>query len=367
MNHEAHTTGPAQSDASAGPGGINGLPGAADATDAPADVIELVVSSWKSHATAAIARLGIPDQLASGPRSSAELAEAAGADPGAVARLARAGVTLGLLQEISPGQYSLTAMGRCLTTGPGSLRNFAIMHTEPGQTRPMEHLSEAVTTGRPVARAALGQDVWDYYRDHPDERARFADAMTGLSAQQAPLVAAALGGGPYQRIIDVGGGHGTLLRALLAGAADATGTLFDLPEVVADAPDTAAGSRIQTTPCDFFDGVPAGGDLYVLQHVLHDWDDSNATQILRNCRQAGLPGHAVAVIELLLPEQPGHWMPFLLDLLMLAETAGRERTATEFRAPLNGAGYQLEKIIPLQDGQNILLARAQPDATPTGR
>lgn len=341
-------------DASADPG-VNGPP----AADAPAHVIELAASSWKSHATAAIARLGIPDQLASGPRSSAELAAAAGADPGAVSRLARAGAILGLLQEISPGRYSLTAMGQCLTTSPGSLRNFVIMHSEPGQTRPLEHLSEAITTGRPVARAALGQDVWDYYRDHPDEGARFADAMTGLSAQLAPLVAAAFDGGSYQRIIDVGGGHGTLLRALLAGAADATGVLFDLPEVVAGVPDTAAGSRIQTIAGSFFDGVPAGGDLYALQHVLHDWDDSNAMQILRNCRQAGRNGHTVAVIELVLPEQPDHWLPFLLDLVMLVETGGRERTATEFRTLLNGAGYQLENIIPLQGGQNILLARAR--------
>lgn len=354
-------------DASDDAGGLNGLPEPAGAADAPAHVIELAASSWKSQATAAIARLGIPDHLASGPQSSAELAAAVGADPGAIARLVRAGATLGLLQEISPGQYSLTAMGKCLATSPGSLRNFAIMHAEPGQTRPMERLSEAITTGRPVARAALGQDVWDYYRDHPDEGARFADAMSGLSAQLAPLVAAALGGGPYQRIIDVGGGHGTLLLALLAGDADATGVLFDLPEVVAGAPDTVAGSGIQTAAGSFFDAVPAGGDLYLLQHVLHDWDDSNATQILRNCHQAGLAGHTVAVIELVLPEQPGHWLPFLLDLAMLVETGGRERTATEFRTLLSSAGYQLENIIPLQGGQNILLARAQPGGTPAGR
>jgi SAM-dependent methyltransferase len=255
-------------------------------------------------------------------------------------------------------------MGNCLTTSPGSLRNFVIMHAEPGQTRPLERLSEAIATGRPVARAALGQDVWDYYRDHPDEGARFADAMTGLSAQLAPLVAAALDAGAYQRIIDVGGGHGILLRALLAGAPAATGVLFDLPEVVAGAPDAAAGSGIQTAAGSFFDGVPAGGDLYVLQHVLHDWDDSDATQILRNCRQAGRAGHTVAVIELLLPDQPGHWLPFLLDLVMLVETGGRERTAAEFRTLLSGAGYQPEKIIPLQSGQNIILARAQPGASP---
>lgn len=333
-------------------------------SDAAASVIELVASSWKTHATGAIARLGIPDHLASGPLTSAELAAAVGADAGAIGRLARAGASLGLLEELSPDRYSLTAMGKCLLTSPGSLRNLAIVHTEPGQTRPIEHLSEAITTGRPAVRAALGQDVWDYYRDHPDEGDRFADAMSGLSAQLAPLVTAALDVAPYKRIIDVGGGHGTLLRALLVDAADATGVLFDLSEVVAGRGDGVAGSRIQTAAGDFFQGVPADGDLYVLQHVLHDWDDSSATQILRNCHHAGLPGHTLAVIELLLPEQPGHWLPFLLDLTMLAETGGRERTAAEFRTLLSGAGYQLEKSIPLPGGQNILLARARPGTKP---
>jgi SAM-dependent methyltransferase len=327
-------------------------------TDAAASVIELVVSSWKIHATAAIARLGIPDHLASGPLTAAELAAAVCADAGAIARLARAGASLGLLQERSPGRYPLTAMGECLMTSPGSLRNFAITHADPGQMRPLEHFSEAITTGRPAAQAALGQDLWDYYRDHPDEGDRFADAMSGLSALLAPLVTAALDVAPYERIIDVGGGHGTLLRALVAAAPDATGVLFDLPEVVAGGRDTVAGSRIQTAAGNFFDGVPAGGDLYVLQHVLHDWDDSSATQILRNCHHAGLAAHTLAVIELLLPEQPGYWLPFLLDLQLLVEVGGRERTAPQFRTLLSGAGYQLEKIISLPGGQNILLARA---------
>lgn len=335
--------------------------------NAAASVIELAVSSWKTHVTAAIARLGIPDHLASGPLTSAELAAAVRADADAVARLARAGASLGLLDEPSQGRYSLTEMGKCLMTGPGSLRNFAIMHAEPGQTRPLEHLSEAIATGRPAARAALGQDIWDYYRDHPGEGDRFAGAMTGLSADLAPPVTAALDVAPYKRIIDVGGGHGILLRALLAAAPDATGVLFDLPEVIDGARETETGSRIQATGGNFFDAVPADGDLYVLQYVLHNWDDPSVARILRNCHDAGRDGHALAVIEYLLPEQPGYWLPFLLDLYMLAEFGGRERTVPEFRTLLSGAGYQLEKLIPLPNGQNILLARARPATAPAGR
>ena len=128
-----------------------------------------------------------------------------------------------------------------------------------------------------------------------------------------------------------------------------------------------SGSRVQAAAGSFFDGVPADGDLYVLQHVLHDWDDSSATRILRNCRQAGRAGHTLAVVELLLPEQPGYWLPFLLDLAMLALGGGRERTVPEFRTLLSGAGYQLERITPLPNGQNILLARARPATASVGR
>jgi hypothetical protein len=326
-------------------------------------MIELISSLWKTHATAAIARLGVPDHLVDGPRTAAELADAVSADAGAMARLMRAGASLGLLEDIPPDRYALTALGECLVTGAGTFRDYAVLMTDPSQARPLEYLAQAITTGQPTAQAALGQDLWAYLREHPDEAGHFAGAMTGLSAASAPLVAAHFDALPYRRIVDVGGGHDFLLRALLGRAPEASGVLFDLPEVVAVAADSMAhspgpGPRIETVGGSFFDGVPAYGDLYVLAHVLHDWDDAPATKILRNCHRAGRPGHALAVVEMLLPERPGDWLPFLLDLHMLVTNGGRERTADGFRALLAGAGYQLERIISLPGGQNILLAQA---------
>jgi SAM-dependent methyltransferase len=106
----------------------------------------------------------------------------------------------------------------------------------------------------------------------------------------------------------------------------------------------------------FFDDVPADGDLYILAHVLHDWDDAEAVKILRNCHRAGRPGHALVVVEMLLPDGPGDWLPFLLDLHMLVTNGGRERTAGDFRALLDKAGYRVGQITGLPGGQNILLA-----------
>ena len=148
-------------------------------------VMELITSLWKTHVTAAIARLGVPDQLAGGPRTAAELAGAVPADAGAMARLLRAGAGLGLLEEVPPDRYALTALGECLVTGAGTFRDYAVMMTDPFQARPLEHFAQAITTGRPVAHAALGRDIWGYLREHPGQASHFAGAMTGLSAARA--------------------------------------------------------------------------------------------------------------------------------------------------------------------------------------
>jgi hypothetical protein len=138
--------------------------------------------------------------------------------------------------------------------------------------------------------------------------------------------------------------------------------LFDLPEVVADAADPVAGCAgppIETVGGSFFDCVPAGADLYVLAHVLCDWDDGPAAKLLANCHRAGQPGHTLAVVEALLPQRPGDALiPFLLDLHLLVTNGGKIRPAGEFRALLTGAGYELERIIDLPGGQNIVVARA---------
>jgi hypothetical protein len=328
-----------------------------------ARMIELISSLWKTHATAAIARLRIPDHLVHGPRTAAELAGATSADANAMVRLLRAGASLGLLEGVPPDRYALTALGECLVSGGRSLRDYAVLMTDPGQARPLEHLAQAITTGQPTAQAALGQDLWAYLREHPDEAGRFVGTMKGLSAISAPLVAAHFDASPYRRIVDVGGGHDFLLRALLARAPGASGVLFDLPEVAAAAADSMAdrpspGPTVEIVGGSFFDDVPAGADLYVLAHVLHDWDDQAAARILRNCHRAGRSGHALAVVEMLLPDGPGDWLPFLLDLHMLVTNGGRERTADDFRALLAGADYQVEQITGLPGGQNILLARA---------
>jgi hypothetical protein len=340
--------------ASADRGGLGMVTGPAGPAPPAARLLEMAHGAALTHILGALARLNIADHLADRPRSTTDLARAAGADPELLDRLLRAASVLELVQRAPDGIITLTPAGRCLCTGPGSLRDLVLMLSAPGQLRPLEHLTEAVTGGRPAAVAGLGQTIWDYYRDHPDEGAAFNGAMSGVSAMLAGQVAeaAAITGSPH--IVDVGGGHGTMLRALLARAPQARGTVLDLPEVVAAAP---AAERTEFLPGDFMASVPAGGDIYILCHILHDWDDGAAGRILGCCRRAAGPDARLLIVETVLADQPGPVLPELMDLHMLVMSGGRERSRDQFRQLLGPAGWSLGGATPLPGGHSILSAR----------
>jgi O-methyltransferase domain len=318
-----------------------------------ARVLELAHGAACTHILGALARLEIADHLAAGPHSVADLASVTGAVPDLLDRLLRAAAVLGLVERAADGTVAMTAVGSCLRAGPGSLRDFALALSAPGQLRPLEHLTEAIC-GRPAAAAALGQPIWDYYSDHPDEGAAFAGAMSGVSATIAGQVAAVAAVTGRASIVDVGGGHGTLLRAMLATAPQARGIVLDLPEVVRTAP---AAERIQFVPGDFLTSVPAGGDIYVLSHVLHDWDDPSVHRILGACRRAAAESTRLLVVEAVLADQPGPVMPELLNLHLLVMSGGRERGEDQYRQLLDSAGWQLDEVTLLPSGQSLLSAR----------
>jgi hypothetical protein len=320
-----------------------------------ARVLDLGHGAAHTHILGALARLRIADHVADQPRSVADLASATGAVPDRLGRLLRAATVLGLVQQTADGLITMTEVGACLRTGPGSLRDFALMLSAPGQLRPLEHLSEAVR-GESAADATLGVPLWEYYREHPAEGAAFAGAMSGVSAMIAGQVAAAADLARARRIVDVGGGHGTLLRALLATAPQAEGVVLDLPEVVAAAP---PAERIQFTGGDFLASVPAGGDVYVLCHVLHDWDDPDAQRILSVCRQAATPASRLLIVEAVLADQPGPVMPELLDVHMMVMSGGRERSRGQYGQLLDAAGWQLAELTLLPGGQSLLNATAR--------
>lgn len=315
-------------------------------------VIQMINGYWVSQICGTVARLGLADHLADGPATIGALAAATSANPDGLGRLLRAGTTVGLFAETDTGRFRLTPLGAQLRhdEAAGSLRDRAIALTAPAHWLPWGRLFDAIVSGESPANAALGMDMWAYYARHPEEGAHFARTMSDISAEASRALLCCWDVAGFRRIVDVGGSRGVLLTGLLDAEPEATGVLFDRPEVVEGARTSLAASghadRVDIVGGDFFEQVPPGGDLYVLKSVLHDWDDERALQIVGNIHRVAQPGSTVAVIERLLPSRPGPANMHLQNLLMLVELKGRERTIEEYASLLGRAGFRLQRTIP---------------------
>jgi hypothetical protein len=297
------------------------------------------------------ARLGIADILVSGPLTCGELARRVGADAGAFCRVLRGLVIDGVLCELADGRFGLTPTGRLLRKdAPASVRDAVIArgHIYYGAAA---GLLSALQNGGSAFEHVHGMGLFDYLDRHPDERAEFQRSMVVRSRQEAAAVTAVYDFAAFRRLVDVGGGYGILLSAILAATPALHGVLFDRPEVVDRAREQLGAdgmlSRCDVAAGDFFTSVPAGCDAYVLSRVIHDWDDEKAVWILTNCREAMPDSAKLLLIEAVVPkrarEQAG---AVRMDLHMLTLLHGRERTAREYQALLAAARLELQRVVP---------------------
>jgi SAM-dependent methyltransferase len=234
-----------------------------------------------------------------------------------------------------------------------SLRAFARMHGLEPMWGGFTGLAHAARTGRP---ARGWPAMLEHLRRHPDDGAVFNEAMVGKSRRVLPAIIEAYDFSRCARIVDVGGGHGHLLRAILERAPHVTGILFDLPQVVAEVTHPPAG--LELVPGDFFtDPLPAA-DTYVLMDLLHDWPDDDAARILAAVRNAAPVGARVLIIETVIADEDGPKFGKVLDVIMLATTGGRERTVAEHGALLANAGMRLERVLPTRSQYSIIEAVA---------
>jgi SAM-dependent methyltransferase len=298
------------------------------------------------------ARLGLADRLAQGPKISAELAVATGANPDSLLRFLRACVAFGILDQDERGRFTLTPVGECLRTDAQSMHGFALAMGQPAHLRPFEHLYEGVMESRAVAKDALGMEMWEYYDTHPEAMATLTEHLDEVTAELAPHVAANYDLSRFQRVVDVGGNRGYFLAAMLKTAPHLTAVLFDRPEVIDDARKTIAehglSDRVDFVGGDFLEGVPEGGDLYLIKGVLHDWDNEPAARILANCHRAARPGSTLLSFEGIVRSRPPlDPLVQCIDLCMMLFVGGRERTREEFDALFGGAGYHIDRVIPL--------------------
>jgi O-methyltransferase domain/Dimerisation domain len=311
---------------------------------------ELITGCFRTQAVRVTAKLGIPDLLRDGPKASEEIAAATGTHEPSLRRLLRTLTSIGILTEDSTGHFAATPMGELLRADhPQSARAFAILMGEPIIWRAWGAFDEVILTGEPAFERVFGEPFFDYCEGRPDEAAVFNAGMTSLSGAHLAGILAAYDFTGFTKIVDVAGGHGALLRGILERYPKATGVLCDLPSVLANA-DEVKGSSVATAcelvGADMFQALPAGGDAYLLKMIVHDWNDAEAIQILRNCRKAIATSGKILVCDAVLKASnepdPAKWA----DLNMLVFVTGRERTEEEFRGLYAAAGFYLSRIIP---------------------
>lgn len=331
-----------------------------------AKILDLITGFWAARAVAAVARLGVADQLAKGPRTAAELAPLIGANRDALYRLLRAMTSIGVLTQDAGGRFDLTPVGNCLRSGiAGSMRASIASELDTAHWQSWGHVEDCIRTGQPAFQKLFGMSAWDYYRtENPDEGRLFSENMTAMSGAEMQAILAAYSFAGARLIVDVGGAHGAFLAAVLGKVPQARGVLFDRPEVVELAgpalQEAGVAGRVERVSGNFFESVPTGGDLYLLKHILHDWTDDECVSILRCIRKAMVPAARVVVAEL--PILEGGSSPFtaLVDVNMLVMVTGKERTPEEYAELFRRAGLELASVTPTESPIALLEARAAP-------
>ncbi|WP_033352858.1 methyltransferase [Nocardiopsis xinjiangensis] len=315
---------------------------------------ELITASWVASAVSAAAELGVADVMTAEPRSAEEIAAEIGADPETLHRLLRACTDLELVDLVPGRGFALTGLGRALRgDAPDSMRAYARWMGTRAERSTMAYLADAVRTGGPVFEDVHGIPVWSYMRNAPGTAALFDRGMTDISAQLTRSIVDEYDFGGIECLVDVGGGHGRLLSLLLEAHPRMRGVLFDRPEVIAR-PEPALTRGDVATRCrveggDFLEGVPAGADAYLLASVVHNWNDEDAARILSRCREAVAPRGRVLLAEVLVPEGPEPApTATLMDLSMLVQCGGKQRTERQFADLLRDSGFRLERIVPAQ-------------------
>jgi hypothetical protein len=313
-------------------------------------LIQLMTTYWASQALYVAAKLGIADRLRDGPKRVEELAEETETDATSLRRLLRALACIRIFRELPDGRFDLTPLAERLQTAhPGSMRSMALCFGEPWNWRPFGELLYSVRTGAPAFDHVYGTSLFEFLSGDPEAGAIYDAGMTALATEGQGLAARTYDYSRAQTLVDVGGGHGTILASILKANPHLRGVLFDQPAVIERAREQlAAGGladRCTAVGGDFFESVPEGGDAYLLSTVIHDWDDDRAALILRNCRRAMSRGARLLLAEAVIPPRNEYHFGKHMDLEIMVMYGGRERTEDEYRRLLAAEGFEIAQVI----------------------
>jgi hypothetical protein len=327
----------------------------AEAVDLKAQMNQLIRGYWTTQAIFVAAELRIADLLADGPKHPDELGKQTGVKGDMLYRVLRALASIGIFSEDPDGRFRLTPLAETLR-GDSGQRAYARLH---GQElyQSWAKMLEAVRTGDAGFVKAYGMPAFEFFSKNPERGAVFDGAMTGHHGREADPMLDAYDFSGFNELVDVGGGNGSLLMAILERHSQMRGVLFDLPRVVERARPAVESAglldRCRIAGGSFLEAVPGGADAYLLRHVLHDWRDEDAATILRHCRNAMKPEGKVLVVEIVVPAGNDPSFAKWMDLMMVTY-GGKERSEKQYRSLFGQSGLQLTRIVPTKAGISVI-------------
>ena len=317
----------------------------------PVAALDFVSQMWTFHAVVAAVKLEIPDLLAPGPRDVEYLAEKCGAQPEALYRLLRALTNVDVFAEERERVFRQTPISESLRKDvPRSMRDMILFQGEHSVHHWL-HLERAVRTGKEVVgHIRGGKSLFEYLHSDSETMRTFDGAMTNVSGLAVDALVAAYDFSRVKTIADIGGGHGRLLSAMLQAHPHLQGTLFDLPQVLEGAPrilrEQGVDARARLEGGSFFEKIPVEADVFFLKHIIHDWSDEESVRILSNVRAQMRQTSRVVLIEsAITPPGVPHFAK-ILDLEMLVNTTGHERTIQQYSELFHKAGLRLSRVLP---------------------
>ena len=333
-------------------------------SDDRAKVLGLIMGAWPVQVIHVAVRLRLPDLMAEGETSSAALAQATGSHPRTLRRLLRAMAALELCRQLDADHFELTAAGDLLRAGAKDSVRGVALHYGERIWGAMGQLDQSVKTGRPWSIS--GASGFEHMASDPGQMEMFHQSMADRTAPAARDMLQAYDFGRFRTLMDVGGSYGALLAAILQVRPGLTGQVFDLPSLreasTAYLERMGVADRARFTGGSFFEEIPAGADAYMLKSIIHDWDDAEAVQILRNCAAAAGGEGRVLVMDRIAPElageDPADRFTLQSDLMMLTANGGLERTLKEFQAIYDQAGLKLQSVTPTAAGFAVMETRA---------
>ena len=321
-------------------------PAGSELTELTSRLLAMIIGLGQSQVISVAARLNIADRLKDRALTAEQLAQEAGMPLSNFVRLMRTLVQMGLFEETEDDRYRCSRMGALLQEdSPNSLRNIALLNSSEFFYQTWPHLFTGLQSGNCVFRGELGESAYSYLQRNPDDSGLFQAAMREFSRHEGKAILEFCDFSQFRNIVDIGGGHGSLLEAILRQYPAPRGQLFDLPSVTEGAhavfdKDGLKG-RVDIVSGNFLDGVPEHGDLYILKRIMMDRTDEDACTLLRNIRRAMEPNGRLLIFD---PDDQTLWGK-LLDLVMLINFAGRLRTEREFADLLERAGFELVQAV----------------------